>query len=139
MLPLGARDLAQRLLAEEAAGDKTSVSAESAAFRVHEKLRWSLCVLAGIAGYRSLASRALALASAKAPSLGAMQVTADGSLQVLSEAELENKKHPAGEDRVILLAFIGEALTLRLLRETWPNAIFDDRKSGEVEKHESTR
>jgi len=147
MLPLGARDLAQRLLAEEAADDKTSVSAESAAFRVHEKLRWSLCVLAGIAGYRSLASRALALASAKAPSLGAMQVTADGSLQVLSEAELESENRQAGEDRVILLsellgllhAFIGEALTLRLLQDAWPNAVFDDCNSGEGEKHEGTR
>ena len=139
--------MAQHLLDQEAAADKASVSTESAAVRVHEKLCRSLCVLAGVAGYRSLASRALILASAKAPSLRAMQVTADGSLQVLSEAELAINERQAGEDRVILLAellgllqsFIGKALTLRLLREAWPNAVFDDCNSGDGEEHERTR
>ena len=138
MLQLGARDLAQRLLAHEAAADKTSVSAESAALRVHEKLRRSLCVLAGVAGYRSLASRALTLAAVKAPSLRAMQVTADGSLQVHSEAESESDKGFAREDQIILLAellgllhaFIGEELTLRLLGEGWQNEIFENHDSG---------
>lgn len=138
---LGARDLAQRLLAYEAADDETSGSAESVAMRVYEKLRHSLCALAGVAGYRALASRALTLARANAPGLRAVQVTADGSLQILSEAEVENDRHHAGEDRIILLAellgllhaFIGETLTLRLLRETWPNAVFDDCESGEGE------
>jgi len=147
MLPLGARDLAQRLLAEEAAADKASVSTESTAIRVHEKLCRSLCVLAGVAGYRSLVSRAVTLASAKAPGLHATQIMADGSLPVLSEAELESENRQAGEDRVILLsellgllhAFIGEALTLRLLQDAWPNAVFDDCNSGEGEKHEGTR
>jgi hypothetical protein len=72
---------------------------------------------------------------------------ADGSLPVLSEAELESENRQAGEDRVILLsellgllhAFIGEALTLRLLQDAWPNAVFDDCNSGEGEKHEGTR
>lgn len=147
MLPLGARDLAQRLLDYEAAADETSVSAEPAAIRVYEKLRRSLCALAGVAGYRSLAARALTLARAKAPSLRAVEVKADGSLQILSEAELENNRRQAAEDRVILLAellgllhaFIGETLTLRLLQETWPNAVFDGCNSGEGEKHEHTR
>jgi hypothetical protein len=89
----------------------------------------------------------LALAKAEAPSLGAMQVTADGSLQVLREAESESDKRQAGESGVILLAqllgllhvFIGEALTLRLLRDAWPNAAFDDCDSEDGEKHEHTR
>jgi len=142
MLQLGARDLAQRLLAHEAAADKTSVSAESAALRVHEKLRRSLCVLAGVAGYRSLASRALTLAKARAPGLRAMQVTADGTLQMHSEARSESHKGLAGDNQVILISellgllhtFIGEALTLRLLREAWPNAVFENCDSGEEEK-----
>ena len=147
MLPLETRDLVQRLLTDEAAADKTSVSTESAAFRVYEKLRHHLCALAGVAGFHSLASRALTLSKAKAPSLCAMQVAADGSLQKLGEAESESDKRQAGEGEVILVsellgllhAFIGEALTLRLLRDAWPNAVFDDCDSRDGEKHERTR
>ncbi len=145
MLSLGTRDLAQRLLAEEAAADNTSLTTGSTISRVYEKLRRSLCALAGVAGFRALALRALTLANVEAPSLSSMQVTADGSLQVRGEAELEGDKHLAGESGIILLsqllgllhAFIGEALTLRLLGDVWPDAVFDD--SGTGEKHEHTR
>jgi hypothetical protein len=134
MIPHGAHDVARQLLAYEAAAEKTSVATESTALRVHEKLRRTLCVLAGVAGYRSLASRALTLAKVKAPSLRVVQVIADGSLQVHSEAESESDKRLAGEDQIILLAellgllhaFIGAELTLRLLREGWPNAVFEN-------------
>jgi hypothetical protein len=126
---------------------KTSLTTGSTISRVYEKLRRSLCALAGVAGFRSLASRALTLAKAEAPSLSAMQVTADGSLQVPSEAESEGDKLTAGESGVILLAqligllhaFIGEALTLRLLQDVWPNAVFDDCDSEDGEKHERAR
>jgi hypothetical protein len=138
MIPLGARELARQLLAYEAAAEETSVTKGSTALRAHEKLRRVLCALAGIAGYRSLASRALTLAEMKAPNLRVMQVTADGSLQVHSEAESESDKGLAGEDQIILLAellgllhgFIGEELTLRLLREGWPNEVFENYGSG---------
>jgi len=139
--------LARRLFAEEAAADGTSLTTRSTILRVYEKLRRSLCALAGVAGFRSLASRALTLAKAEAPSLRAMQVAEDGSLEVCGETELESDKHPAEESGIILLAqllgllhaFIGEALTLRLLRDTWPNIVFYDRDSGEREQHEHTR
>lgn len=141
MLPLGTRDWAQRLLAEEAAVDGTSQAAGSTTSRVYEKLRRSLCALAGAAGFRSLAARALTLAKAEAPSLSAMQVTADGSLQGPSEAP-EGDKLAAGESGVIFLAqligllhaFIGEALTLQLLQDVWPKAVFDDCDSGDGRK-----
>lgn len=147
MLPLATRELAQRLLADEAAVDKTSMPTESMVLRVYEKLRRNLCALAGVAGFRALASRALTLSKARAPGLGAMQVAADGSLQVPSEAVSEIGNRQFGEGGVILLAellgllhaFIGEALTLRLLREAWPNAVFDDHDSGGGENHEHTR
>lgn len=138
MLPLETLDLARRLLASEAAADKTSLSKESAVLRVYEKLRRNLCALAGVAGFRSLASRALTLAQADAPSLSAMQVTADGSLQGLGEPESQSEKHQADEGGVILLAqllgllitFIGESLTLRLVRD----AGLDDCGSGDGRK-----
>jgi hypothetical protein len=147
MLPLGTRDLTLRLLDEEAAADETSLTPESTALRVYEKLRVSLSALAGVAGFRSLASRALTLAKAKAQGLSTMQVAADGSLQAISEAKSESDKPQGVEGGVVLLnellrllhAFIGEALTLRLLQEVWPNTVFDDCDSGTGEKHERTR
>ena len=65
----------------------------------------------------------------------------------LGEAELESDKRQGGEGEVVLVsellgllhAFIGEALTLRLLRDVWPNAVFDDCDSRDGEKHERTR
>jgi hypothetical protein len=139
--------LARRLLAAEIAADKTAVSTESMVVRVYEKLRQSLCALAGVAGFRSLASRSLTLAKAEAPNLSAMQVSADGSLQVLRQAESEAAERLGAESGVILLAellgllhaFVGEALTLRLLRDAWPTTVFDDCDSENGEKHECTR
>lgn len=147
MPPLEPRDLAQLLLTGEAAVDETSGSTESTAFRVYDKLRHHLCALAGAAGFHSLAARALTMSQAKAPSLCAMQVAADGSLQKLGEAEADSDKRQAYEGEVILVsellgllhAFIGEALTLRLLQDAWPNAVFDDCGSRHGEKHERTR
>jgi hypothetical protein len=50
------------------------------AFRVCEKLRRPLTTLAGAIGFQSLILRALTLAKREAPSLSAVEVTADGSL-----------------------------------------------------------
>ncbi|MGZ4871988.1 MAG: hypothetical protein ACXV99_08825 [Candidatus Angelobacter sp.] len=101
---------------------------EPAAFRVYEKLRRHLCALAGVAGFQSLASRALTLARAEAPNLSAVQITSDGTLQGLGELEppIDNDE---GGDGVILIAhllgllfiFIGQALTLRLVQDVWPD------------------
>lgn len=142
MLPSAKRDLALRLLAYEAAADKSSMPTESGAFRVYEKLRRSLCALAGVAGFRSLASRALTLAKTEAPGLSAVQVTADGSLEGFGDIEGRIDKDQASEGGVILvdqllgllLTFIGETLTLRLMQDVWPDAAFEDCNSGNGRK-----
>jgi len=137
MLTPETRDLARRLLAYEAVAGKTSVPTESAAFRVYEKLRRHLCALAGVAGFQSLAVRALTLARAEAPSLSAVQVIADGSVQGLGEAEAQIDKDDGGTILIaqllgLLFIFIGEALTLRLLQDAWPD-------SGTRGQHAPTR
>jgi hypothetical protein len=134
--------MARRLLAYEAVTGEASVSTESASLRVYEKLRHPLCALAGVAGFQSLASRALTLARAEVPNLSAVQVTADGSLQGLGELSPQSDTDHAEPGGVILIAqllgllrtFIGEALTLRLVRDVWPDAAFDDRDSGNGRK-----
>jgi hypothetical protein len=135
------RELARSLVAYEAVAGKTSEPTESATLRVYEKLRQGLGEFAGVAGFQSLAFRALTLARTEAPSLSAARIDGDGSLQGLGESEQQvgidkgrAGASPAGEGGIILIArllgllllFLGETLTLSLLRVTWPGAAFDD-------------
>ena len=139
--------MAQRLLTYEALAGENSEAAESAAFRVCTKLRRPLITLAGVAGFRSLLSRALTLARAEAPSLSAVQVAADGSLKGLDELEPQIDTEQARDGGAILitqligllLTFIGEGLTLRLVQDVWPEAAFNVRVSEEVRTLERTR
>jgi hypothetical protein len=116
------RNLARRLLDYETAAVPTSLPAESAALRVYEKLRRSLSALVGVAGCRSLFSRALTLARAEAPALNSVQLAADGTLQGFVESYPQDA-HKVGEGEVLLVAqllgllltFMGEAITMRLI------------------------
>lgn len=138
-------DLARRLLAYETVAGESSEPMESAVLRVYEKLRRHLSALAGVAGFQSLASRVLTLAKLDAPRLSAVQVTADGRLEGLGELDPKTDREQAEEGEAIfiarllglLLTFIGEALTLRLVQEIWPDAAFDDsnRVTGEKREH----
>ena len=139
MLPSQTRDLAQRLISYQSAADKTSEPTKFAAFSVCETLRQPLYALAGEAGFRSLLSRALTLARAEAPSLSAVQVAADGSLQGLDELEPKDQIEEGGVILIaqligLLLTFIGEALTLRMVQNVWPEAAFDSRDSQREKK-----
>ena len=141
------RRLAQRLLAYEAVAGENSEPAESAAFRVCAKLRQPLTIFAGLAGFRSLLSRALTLARARAPSLSAVQVATDGSLQGLDEREPQIDKEQDRDGGAILIAqliellltFIGEGLTLRLVQDVWPEAAFAGHASENERKLERKR
>jgi hypothetical protein len=139
------RDLARCLLSYEAGSIKSSESMESATLSVYEKLRQSLSAFAGVAAFESLAFRALTQAKSEAPGLWAVQVTEGGSLQGLGEFEPQTEidkdlagEFRAGEGGIILIArllgllliFLGEAITLSLLRNAWPGAAFDDRSLG---------
>jgi hypothetical protein len=138
------RDLAQRLLHYEANAGNTSEPVGSTTLRVYQKLRQSLGELAGSAGFHSLASRALTLARSEVPSLSAVQLAADGNLEGMNaiEPSIKVEKDPVHEGGVILISrllgllliFLGEALTLSLLRDAWPGATFDDRNSGNGRK-----
>jgi hypothetical protein len=138
MLPPQPRDLAQRLLAYENATGKTSEATEFAAFRVCETLRQPLCALVGVAGFRSLLSRALTLAKAEAPNLSAVQVAEDGSFQGLDELRSQVDAVRNREAGIILITqllgllvrVVGEAMTLQLVTsEILPDFRFHS-KSG---------
>ena len=139
--------MAQRLLTYEAVAGKNSEPAESAAFRVCAKLRRPLISLAGVAGFRSLLSRALTLARAEAPSLSVVQVAADGSVEGLGELASQTDKEQARDGGTVLIAqltgllftFIGKSLTLRLVQDVWPEAAFAGRVYEKERKLERAR
>lgn len=128
------QDLAKRLLASETAEGNFSSANIPAVLRVSEKLRRPLSTLAGSAGFQSLLSRALTLAKRTSPGLNAVQVKPDGSLEGLNKIA----SGEAAEAGILLIAqllellahFIGESLTLGLVRDVWPDLVFSDANSG---------
>jgi hypothetical protein len=125
---------AQRLVTHETVGNKPFAANAPAAFGgVVEKLRRPLVALTGVTGFRSLLSRALALSSEEVRWLRAVHIKADGSLEYPAEmADVDKKEIANGEVALIarllrlLVTFIGEALTLRLLQDAWPEVPVND-------------
>ena len=150
-------ELALWLIAREAARGKAAhagkergqAAANSLASADHvaavcAKLRVTLIVFIGVAGYRSLLTRAIALAKVDEPSLAAVYVLADGSLTCTDarEGAADAKApSPAGARALIaqlldlLVVFVGRSLMLQLVRSAWsdmpdfaPNARIKDKQ-----------
>lgn len=110
--------------AADPAGEKSQV------FSVCGKFRRRLSTLTGTAGHRSLLSRSLTLAQANVSWLKAVQVGEDGSLELPGSGEWPQDKEEIAKGEValvtqlleLLASFIGESLTLVLVREIWPQA-----------------
>jgi len=119
------RDLARSLVASETDATTASLQTEPVSVRVYDRLRRQLGAPVGVGGFQALASRALALAKSESPQLSAVQVTANGDLRGLGEAESQMEADEGGEAGVILIAqllglflsFLGEATTLRLIED----------------------
>lgn len=141
------RDFAERLIAYEALENKSSETKTSAACLVGEKLRPHLATLMGNLGFRALLSRALALANAEVPWLRAVHVSADGSLEGLDELAAQVDPDEIFDGCVVLIAqllglmvaFIGENLTLWLVREVWPKLSLNDLDLGTGDKNEQPK
>ncbi len=126
MAPL-IQNLAPWLLAHEQCEVKSLLTPARPVFCVCEKLRKPLSMLGGADGYKALISRALLLAKAEVPSLGSVRVLEDGSLEASgSEADgAEGDAALVAQLLGLLATFIGEALTMQLVRDAWPDAPFD--------------
>lgn len=147
-------DLVRRLLAHEAAESQDQDSLIEAAERVSEELRVHLSKRIGQEGFRTILARSLALTTAQFPHLSAVRVGADGTLiglrgaishaQEAQDKEAQDKKTQGGtiEGAValvaqllaLLISFIGEDLTLRLLSAVQPEFAWDDVTGRENEK-----
>ena len=113
------RELAQRLLASEGVGTSPSMADMHAVCRVCDKLRRPLTTLAGVAGFRSLLARALTLAKQESPVLGGWEVKSDGSLEGLNGEAAQSGAVLIAHLIGLMITFIGESLTLRLLHDVW--------------------
>lgn len=141
VVTLSAEDLAQRLIAQETYQEHGSEIGFSPALRVIEKLRVPLSKLAGTTGFRSLLARALVLARAYAPSLATLRVNPDGTIHGTGDFVLAQGAAAAGTEEVALLVeligllftFIGEPLTVQLVRTTWPNTILVSKNVAQKE------
>lgn len=118
------RTLAQRLLTlegEAKAGDPTDE-----AERVFERLRVAVARFAGSDGFTSLMRRALVLARADDPLLRQLSVRTDGLLEGLEKVSGDAVLAIIAQFLGLLVTFVGEPLTLRLVREAWPDAPLAD-------------
>jgi hypothetical protein len=134
------RDLARRLLAASQVAPDTPDTRIHIAVLTTQRMRNSLSRFAGADGFTSLLRRALMLARQEAPSLNNIKVGVDGSLMGFDtpaaqpEAGSKNSKEADEAAALAILAnlftllatFIGEPLTLRLVRDAWPNVPLDD-------------
>ncbi len=122
--------LAARIVADEAKRIAPSAHDVDLILQVCDKMHPSIARLAGSISYRALLSRALALAKPKAQTLGALRFESDGRLVFDPEdpaAEFLNPDTVRTDAVVLVTAFvnllmvlIGEALTLRIIRQVWP-------------------
>jgi hypothetical protein len=131
--------LAQRVLVHEAARSSSAGSIDNLV-QVCDKLRVPITKLAGPTGFRMVLTRAKALASTDEPWLDSVQVLPDGALAIPEETKRDIESRKAAEQGTglvaqflgLLVTFIGEPLTVQLVRQAWPDlgAEETDRDSG---------
>ena len=117
--------LARRLIALESTCDPGSLEERGAAVRVCEKLRAPLAKFLGLEGYCTLMGRALAMAKAETPSLSTVQVQSNGSLDGIGPQDAEAAVVILVNLLALLVTFVGERMTLRLVLDEWPDACID--------------
>jgi hypothetical protein len=112
------RELVEQLESFEHAAP--GISDTSITCPVCEKLVEPLRLMVGSAGVNSLLQRALTLAQREASALSKVEVQSDGSLKGLKGDALSGSSVLVAHLIELLVTFIGESLTFRLLGEAWP-------------------
>ena len=122
------RIFASRIVAFDKKENESSENKMPGGCLASEKLRPHLATLMGSIGFNALLTRSLTLAKADVSWLSAVHVRADGTFEGFEGLERRVDPVEFFEGCVILLAhllglliaFIGEDLTFRLVREGWP-------------------
>jgi hypothetical protein len=124
------RRLAHHILTREAGSQATSAMLTAATERICQRLRWRLTSLIGSLGFAALYSRALRLAQQEYPSLHSVEFSDGAEVRLigLQEFAADVRDPVQAQDAlaaivaqfiVLLIAFIGEDLTLRFIDEAW--------------------
>ena len=116
------RELATRLLELEAGGSRDAAHSHDAV-RVIETLRASLTRFAGPDGFHVLMRRAIVLSRAEVPTLESVKVNPEGSIEGIHEIAANASEAVTtviAHLLWLLMTFIGESMTMRLVREAWP-------------------
>ena len=136
------RRLARQLLAASRdAGATTTEPDVDEVMLVIEKLRISLTRFAGTDGFASLLRRALVMATAEVPALKSITVGADGRLKgmdnLAGKAGAEAAEAITAHLLTLLITFIGESITLKLVRAAWPQTALGPVDQESTERTES--
>jgi hypothetical protein len=126
----------RRMLAREAGAGANAPAIAAAARRLCERFAEHLTPLIGDAGVAAICARSLHLAQRSVPGLASVRASAHGdSPFVLLQRSLEQQEPAAATEAAVamlatigelLVSFIGESLTTRLLREAWPDDFAGD-------------
>jgi hypothetical protein len=123
---MGQVERAKRLLAHEGNSGSSSAECAAAAWRLYEKLNARLAPLLGSAGVQALFVRSAKLAQAEVGSLAEV-ATPEGMnklgavLQALDPADATGVAATLfGTFFELMTTFIGERLTVLVLRSAWP-------------------
>lgn len=126
------RNLSESLIARERDSDWPAfnypLTDNQATLGIVEKLRPQLEDLMGETGFRALLMNAYAYSKEEVPWLGEVRLNPDGSFEEFapSSAEIDAKELSRGGSAVLawflglLMASIGELLTIELVLEVWP-------------------
>ncbi len=127
----------RRMLARDAGVDASAPAIAAATRRLSEHFARLLTPLLGDAGVAAILARALHLAQRHVPGRAQLRSPGPGNAPSIPEQQYLEQLEPAEalEAAVALLtaisallvSFIGEGLTTRLLREAWPDDFADDR------------
>jgi len=147
--------LVRRLLTLEAAKSQDQESVIGAAERVSDNLRVHLAKRIGQEGFRTLLTRALTLTTVQFPHLSAVRVGEDGSLvglrraagislhktpdDVTQQDAVEGAVALVAQFLALLISFIGEDLTLRILSTVSPGLAIPELASDEATSGENER
>ena len=123
--------LAERLMQLEAAETVHSEEEIRSTCIVCEKLRHPLSALVGSVGFSSLLGRALTLAKREVHLLSGVQIRADGTIDGLEGEAVQGNATLIAFLLTLLITFIGQPLTMRLLHDVWPNLSISEATSQE--------
>ena len=129
--------LVRRIVEHEAGENNNQVGLIASSERVCNKLGSHLSRIIGREGFQTLLNRAINLTARRFPSIIALKAKKNGSLGGLLDAsQLDLDVVTALVEQIfdLLVTFIGEDLTLRIIIAVWPELEFDVDGAREIER-----